>query len=153
MITYLKKHTHNKSLRKKKPLDVYTFKKPIIRVLDEPEIVAESEAVLEPDAVLESDAVVESGLDDSYRLIKDIGDTINTIEVDDDTIMFNTAKIVSASKNMIETRQDFKKTIMTNANVVKEMLMKTVDKHKIELCAKVATQMVEIYKEKHRDDL
>ena len=41
---------------------------------------------------------------------------------------------------------------MTNASVVKEILLKTVEKHKVELCTQMATQLVDIYKNKHNND-
>ena len=37
---------------------------------------------------------------------------------------------------------------MSNAVLVKELLIKAVDKHKIELCTQMASQMVEVYNNK-----
>jgi hypothetical protein len=71
---------------------------------------------------------------------------------DDDDIQINTSKINNIASKIKISKEELKKSVMTNATVVKELLIKTVDKHKIELCTQMATQLVEIYNNKHKND-
>ena len=94
------------------------FKKPIIRIIDTPS--TNENAINEP---------IKN--DDS-----------------DDDISFNSSKITAVSEKFKSKKGEMKKAIMTNANIMKELLIKAVDKHKIELCTQMASQLVEVYNNK-----
>mgnify|MGYP001214126026 CR=1 FL=1 len=65
-------------------------------------------------------------------------------EDSDDDMPINTNKLSSIIKEKING-ESLKKSVASNANLVREMLMKTVDKHKVEICGQMAQQIVEIY--------
>ena len=56
--------------------------------------------------------------------------------------MFNTKKINNISR---KNKGNIKKSLIGNSKFVKEFLVKTVDKHKNELCELLASQISEIY--------
>lgn len=72
---------------------------------------------------------------------------------DDDDISFNTSKITTISEKFKSKKGDMKKSIMSNASLVKELLIKAVDKHKVELCTQMASQLVEVYNNKQVEKL
>jgi len=107
-----------------KRIENLNFKKPIIKIID--------------DDVDKDDDNVDKNNNDN-----------------DDDVFINVNKISKLSKSIKpspKAREEFKKSLMTNASVVKEILLKTVEKHKIELCTQMATQLVDIYKNKHKND-
>jgi hypothetical protein len=69
---------------------------------------------------------------------------------DDDTPI-NTNKLSSIIKEKFNG-QTLKKSVASNANLVREMLMKTVDKHKVEICGQMAQQIVEIYNKRQEEE-
>jgi len=145
MITFLKKRKHRRTSRLK-----MSFNKPTIRIIDnnnnivnetanEAEIEAAIEAAI--DTVAESATVAET----------DVKTDAETEVDDNDMISINMSKISSITNNFKGKKGDLKKSILTNASLVKELLIKTIDKHKIDMCTQLASQLVEVYNKKHEN--
>ena len=89
------------------------------------------------------------------KIIDDDNNKDNDNDNDNDDFSINInklSKISNSIKPSPRAREEFKNSLMTNASVVKEILLKTVEKHKVELCTQMATQLVDIYKNKHNND-
>jgi len=69
----------------------------------------------------------------------------------DNDIPINTNKLSSIIKEKING-ESLKKSVVSNATLVREMLMKTVDKHKVEICGQMAQQIVEIYNKRQEEE-
>lgn len=138
MITFLKKRKHAKTPKTK---DSYIFdnrfKKPVIRIInDEENTIENTELNNQPESIEKQVSTVLNKLDDDS----------------DDEIEFNTSKISSVSDKFKMKKGDIKKHILSNAVLVKELLVKAVDKHKLEMCTQMASQLVEVYNKKHAKD-
>lgn len=72
-------------------------------------------------------------------------------EDSDDDMPINTNKLSLIIKEKING-ESLKKSVASNANLVREMLMKTVDKHKVEICGQMAQQIVEIYNKRQEKE-
>ena len=124
MITFLKKRKQSKTPKAYNSIKE-RFKKPLIRIIDNDN---ESE-------------------NDNEQKVKNNGDD----DDDDDDISFNNSKISFVSDKFKSKKGELKKNIMTNAVLVKELLIKAVDKHKVELCTQMASQLVEVYNNKQTE--
>tara|TARA_B100000900_G_C19951400_1_gene461827 strand:+ start:56 stop:472 length:417 start_codon:yes stop_codon:yes gene_type:complete len=72
-------------------------------------------------------------------------------DIIDDIDIINTSKLSKISKKFNDSKKEIKESILDNANIMKEMLIKTIDKHKVELCTNVAKQIVELYNDDNND--
>ena len=135
MITFLKKRKHAKT-PKVKASSIFDnhFKKPIIRIINN-----------------EENKIENTELNNQPEIIKEkVSNILNKFHDDsDDEIEFNTSKISSISDKFKMKKGDIKKHILSNAVLVKELLVKAVDKHKLEMCTQMASQLVEVYNNKH----
>ena len=84
-------------------------------------------------------------------IFDDIKQETQEQEESDDDIQINTNKLSSIIKEKINA-DSLKKSVASNANLVREMLMKTVDKHKVEICGQMAQQIVEIYNKRQEKE-
>ena len=135
MITFLKKRKHVKTPKAKTSSIFYNhFKKPIIRIINN-----------------EENKIENTELNNQPEIIKEkVSNILNKFHDDsDDEIEFNTSKISSISDKFKMKKGDIKKHILSNAVLVKELLVKAVDKHKLEMCTQMASQLVEVYNNKH----
>ena len=148
MITYLKKRNRSKTPRAK---NVHmAFRKPIIRIIDTNDTGSCVDNLTKDNI----DKSIETSIDEN-ELINSIKDNINdnikgNIDVIDDIddISINNSKISMITEKFKSKKGEIKKNIFSNAVLVKELLLKTVDKHKIELCTQMASQLVEVYNNK-----
>tara|TARA_B110000037_G_C17039265_1_gene472966 strand:+ start:715 stop:1131 length:417 start_codon:yes stop_codon:yes gene_type:complete len=122
MIKFLKKRKYRRTAR----LLAY-FKKPTIHIIDN-----------------NNEAVAADVADVAIHIASDVAADDN-----DDMISINMAKVSSITNKFKDKKGDLKKSIMTNASLVKELLIKTIDKHKIDMCTQMASQLVEVYNKKH----
>ena len=158
MITFLKKRKHSRTSR----ILAY-FNKPAIRIIDD-EVDDDASTGASTDAKITND--VASVVTDAVDVVTDIADVAVDVasEVssdvsaaaadlasndDDDMMSINMSKISSITNKFKGKKGDLKKSIMTNASIVKELLIKTIDKHKIDMCTQMASQLVEVYNKKH----
>ena len=138
MITFLKKRKHAKTPKTHMLSNrVNQFKKPIIRIINN-----------------EENTIENTELNNKPEIIKEkVSNILNKFDDDsDDEIEFNTSKISSISDKFKMKKGDIKKHILSNAVLVKELLVKAVDKHKLEMCTQMASQLVEVYNKKHAKD-
>ena len=152
MITFLKKRKHSRTAR----LLAY-FKKPTIRIIDdEVDDDASADAKITNDvASVVTDAVdvvtdvADVAVDVASDVVSDVAAAAAAAASDDDDMMsINMSKISSITNKFKGKKGDLKKSIMTNASIVKELLIKTIDKHKIDMCTQMASQLVEVYNKK-----
>ena len=166
MITFLKKRKHSRTAR----LLAY-FKKPTIRIIDN-NVDANASADASADANASADAKITNDIasvvTDAVDVVTDIADVAVDVasevssdvadaaadlasndDDDDDMMSINMSKISSITNKFKGKKGDLKKSIMTNASIVKELLLKTIDKHKIDMCTQMASQLVEVYNKKH----
>ena len=165
MITFLKKRKHSRTAR----LLAY-FKKPTIRIIDNnvdviADVIADASADASAD-IADASADIANVVTDAVDVVTDIADVAVDVasEVssdvsaaaadlasndDDDMMSINMSKISSITNKFKGKKGDLKKSIMTNASIVKELLIKTIDKHKIDMCTQMASQLVEVYNKKH----
>jgi major membrane immunogen (membrane-anchored lipoprotein) len=122
MITFLKKRRNSKTPKAYNSIKE-RFKKPIIRIIDYDKN--------DNNIVSNNKKNVNNNNDDA-----------------DDDISFNDSKISLVADKFKSKKGDLKKNIMSNAVLVKELLIKAVDKHKVELCTQMASQLVEVYNNK-----
>jgi|SaaInlStandDraft_7_1057024.scaffolds.fasta_scaffold00401_22 hypothetical protein len=168
MITFLKKRKHSRTAR----LLEY-FKKPTIRIIDDAsaDIAYASADIASADIadasadIADASADIASIVTDAVDVVTDIADVAvdvssdvaaaaanlasNDDDDDDDMMSINMSKISSITNKFKGKKGDLKKSIMTNASIVKELLIKTIDKHKIDMCTQMASQLVEVYNKKH----
>ena len=131
MITFLKKRKHSRTAR----LLEY-FKKPTIRIIDD----ASADI---------ADVAVDVASEVSSDVAAAAANLASNDDDDDDMMSINMSKISSITNKFKGKKGDLKKSIMTNASIVKELLIKTIDKHKIDMCTQMASQLVEVYNKKH----
>ena len=161
MITFLKKRKHSRTAR----LLEY-FKKPTIRIIDDASAdIAYASADIASADIADASADIASIVTDAVDVVTDIADVAvdvssdvaaaaanlasNDDDDDDDMMSINMSKISSITNKFKGKKGDLKKSIMTNASIVKELLIKTIDKHKIDMCTQMASQLVEVYNKKH----
>ena len=72
---------------------------------------------------------------------------INDGEINDeiDDNIFNLSKLEYIHDIVNIPESDSKFSFMNNANVLRNMMVKTIDKYKIDMCNRMASQMVELY--------
>jgi len=167
MITFLKKRKHSRTAR----LLAY-FKKPTIRIIDNnvdviADVIADASADASAD-IADASADIANVVTDAVDVVTDIADVAVDVasevssdvaaaaanlasndDDDDDMMSINMSKISSITNKFKGKKGDLKKSIMTNASIVKELLIKTIDKHKIDMCTQMASQLVEVYNKKH----
>ncbi len=128
MITRLRKRNNAKTPKAQNGIRE-RFKKPLIRIID-------------------STINKESNKESNNESNKESNNESNNDPDSDEEISFNTTKISSVAEKFKSKKGEMKKSIMSNANIMKELLIKAVDKHKIELCTQMASQLVEVYNNK-----
>jgi hypothetical protein len=173
MIKFLKKRKHTRTSRLRS-----SFNKPTIRIINNnaddvasADVADASADVADASAdIADASADIANVVTDAVDVVTDIADVAVDVASDvasdvagdgtgdvasdiagdvDDIMSINMSKISSITNKFKVKKGDLKKSIMTNASLVKELLIKTVDKHKIDMCTQMASQLVEVYNKKH----
>jgi hypothetical protein len=92
----------------------------------------------------DDEAICNKNMNDEAIYNKNMNDEA----MDDDDDLFNVSKLETVH-NIVNTNNpiepDISYSFMNNATILRNMMVKTIDKYKIDMCTQMASQFVDIY--------